>query len=1451
MDPRGAAIVGMACVFPKAPDLAAYWRNVLAGVDAITDVPAQRWDPVFFDPASSAPDRFYVRKGGFVDEFADFDAGAFGIMPVAARGAEPEQLLALQCAAAALKDAGYADRDFPRARASVILGRGNYIGAATSRLINITRGAQQLVESLAILLPELGPGRLAELKREFQSRCGVYGPDTAIGLVPNLLASRIANRLDLRGAAYTLDAACASALVAVDHARRELEAGTSDLVLTGGVHLCHDLVFWSVFCQLGALSRSERIRPFDRRADGILMGEGIGLLVLKRLEDAQRDGDRIYAVLRGTGVSSDGRDVSLMLPSVEGQVLALERAWRAAGLEPASAGLVEAHGTATPAGDAAELETLRRVFGPADPSRERSVLGSVKSMIGHAMPAAGAAGLIKAALAAYHGVRPPTLHCEEPHAALDATAFRTLSVPEPWEAPLRRAAVNAFGFGGVNAHVVLEAPAAARADFRAPVAEPPAPAALLLAAEGPEALLAALDAGGSGGTGPCRLAILEPTPARLASARKAVRAGKPRHGRDGVHFSPRGLLADGGKVAFLYPGVEAGFEPDLAGLPERFGLEAPDFGGEGLAHQGAGVILLNHYLARVAAVAGLRADMVAGHSVGEWSAMIEAGLFEAAALQAFLAALEPSMLRVADVAYLAVGAGADRVGPWLEDLEGVAVSHDNCLHQSILCGPEAALAEAARRLREHRVLCETLPFRSGFHTRALEGHVEGYLEHLDRLEFRPAALPLWSATTCRPYPAAASEIRALFREHLLRPVRFRELLLALHGAGARAFVQVGTGSLAAFASDTLAGLPHLAVSLQAARRGGLEQLQRACAALWVEGAEPDLARVGLASKPARPLLRLELGVPMVRMPHPPLARSGPRSLPAGLDADPVLRSFQAALAAVDTAGEEVLAAYAGRPAEGAPSPGAAGRVGVAGPAGAGVPAKVPVLPSEVPGPASGAPGSQAPASGAEPEPGVLEEPLVVGLDRYPELLDHSLIPQAPGWPVAADRAPAAPMTLSIALLLEAAARFRPGRLPVAVERVAASTWLRADPPTETRLRCEALDADRVRVRIEGHVEGVVTLADRYPEAPGPSREGLGVLGEFPVPMEAVYRDGWLFHGPGYQGIASIDACGERGMRGTLRALPAKGALLDNAGQLLGLWVMHTCSSDQLAMPVRVGRIEFYGPDPVPGEMLDCTVWVRSLGRREVRADLDLVRGGRLWARITGWEDWRFFTGGPIFDVMRQPGRYLLAAADPEGFTVLEDPGWTTATLEFLMRRFFSFAELEAMGGLKQAQRRADWMYGRIAAKDAVRRSLFQAGAGEVFPLEIGIVSEASGRPRVTGRGEGLRVSIAHKPGIAVALAVEDGDPGIDVEEVAPRGDGFAALAFTPEELALLPRGDRDEWLTRFWCAKEAVGKARGTGLGGDPRSLRVEAVEAEAIMVSGSRVQTRRRGSRVVAWTIR
>ncbi|MCM3926284.1 polyketide synthase, partial [Frankia sp. AiPs1] len=455
------AVIGMAVLLPGAPDLAAYWQNLLAGIESISEAPPHRWDPQFYDPAGALephPERIYCRRGGFVDEYAYADPLRFGIPPADVAGIEPDQLLALQVAASAIDDAGGATRLGDPARVGVILGRGGYLGAGLARLDQRLRTAHQLVSTLGTLLPALAADELARIRTAFTDQLGPQRADGAIGMVPNLAASRIANRLDLRGPAYTVDAACASSLIAVDSAVAELAAGRCDAVLAGGVHHCHDITLWSTFAQLGALSARQQSRPFDRAADGILIGEGTGVVVLKRLDDAQRAGDRVYAVIRGTGTSSDGRGGGLVNPEPAGQALAVERAWAAAGLDPRarhSVGMIEAHGTATPAGDAAELATLAQVFG--SDRDDIGVLGSVKSMIGHAMAAAGVAGLVKAALALHNRVLLPAVNCEDPHPALARTRFRPLLTAAPWEsAGPRRAGVNAFGFGGTNAHVLLE-----------------------------------------------------------------------------------------------------------------------------------------------------------------------------------------------------------------------------------------------------------------------------------------------------------------------------------------------------------------------------------------------------------------------------------------------------------------------------------------------------------------------------------------------------------------------------------------------------------------------------------------------------------------------------------------------------------------------------------------------------------------------------------------------------------------------------------------------------------------------------------------------------------------------------------------------------------------------------------------------------------------------------------
>ena len=343
----------------------------------------------------------------------------------------------------------------------MILGKGTYLNAGNAVAVQHGLVVGQTLELLKALQPGLTEADLESLRQELKRSLPSMGPEVVSGLIPNVIVGRIANRLDLMGPSYTVDAACASSMVAVQHALRDLRDGACDLALVGGAQIWIPMPTQSIFCQLGALSRRQQIRPFDKDADGTLLGEGIGMLVLKRLRDAEADGDRIYAVVREVGVASDGRGMSVMAPRLEGEELAIRRAYEGAGIDPRSVGLIEAHGTGTPVGDLTEVQALTRVFGRRQGTLPRCALGSVKSMISHTIPASGAAGIIKAALSLYHKVLPPTLHCDEPNPKLELerTPFYLNTEARPWihGAPEpRRAGVSSFGFGGINAHVILE-----------------------------------------------------------------------------------------------------------------------------------------------------------------------------------------------------------------------------------------------------------------------------------------------------------------------------------------------------------------------------------------------------------------------------------------------------------------------------------------------------------------------------------------------------------------------------------------------------------------------------------------------------------------------------------------------------------------------------------------------------------------------------------------------------------------------------------------------------------------------------------------------------------------------------------------------------------------------------------------------------------------------------------
>ncbi|MFC5248931.1 type I polyketide synthase [Streptomyces nigrescens] len=1621
--PTDAAIVGMGALFPGAEDLAAYWRNLVAGTDCITDVPPGRWDPeIYYDPQGAQgparSDRFYCRRGGFLDDPAAFDPTRFGIMPAAVRGAEPDQLLALRTIADAIADAGGEERlPADRSRIGVILGRGGFMGVATARLDQRVRTAHQLAATLRELAPELGESRIAAAREAFQAGLGPEQPEASIGLVPSFTAARTANRLDFRGPAYTLDAACASSLLAVAQAVDLLAAGRCDLVVAGAVHHCHIATLWSVFTQLRALSPTQHIRPFDRRADGTLLSEGTGVVLLKRLADAERDGDRVYAVVRGTGVAGDGRAAGLMSPRAEGQIDALEQAWAAAGLDPAdptALGLLEAHGTGTPVGDGVELDTLARVFGPPGAGVPPVGLGSVKSMLGHTMQAAGIAGLIKAALAVHHRTLPPTLHLDEPHEGLARTRMRPVTVAEPWDAgraPLR-AGVNAFGFGGINAHTVLEeAPGR-----RSPAAPPPQRAAshrtashrtaphrtsphapsplrtaepertVLLAADTPAQLADQLremgDFGAATGTGapvpapapapdgPCRLALPDPTPQRRALAAKILARALPWRGRGEVWFTPSPLFGpyapqEGARLAFLFPGLEAEPPPSVDDIADQMALPRPTVsGGSGLVERAVDTLATGRLLARALDELGLAPDLLTGHSLGEWTAMVVAGMYPPQAVDAFLDSLRPGSLAVPDLVYAALGCGAPQAAAALAGLERIAVSHDNCPHQSVICGAPQPLAEAVRRLAGQGVRAQEMPFRSGFHTPMWAPYLHQTGTAFDALPLRDQRLPVWSATTAAPFPDDPSAIRRLVLRHLLEPVRFQELTRRLYETGVRAFVQLGAGSLPGFVSDTLHGQDHLAITAADSRRDGPAQLRRLAAALWTEGLSPRWERLAPASgsalvrgsasvrgaapvggsvsvrgpapvggsawahgsapaadrgtdcaadramdgaadcgtaragarataraavpEGARAAIRLDLGSPLVRLgvgtpgrpllapadppppPTPPPAPEGggggggggalPHPRPAA--AEPVQQALDAVLAETRAATRTVAAAVAAAPAPSAAAPAGPHTTAAPHPA-AGAPstavaprtAAAPVIAHTAPTSPS-APASAAvvgPRTSSAPRPTATTPSTLttsptprhtirrLSLATLPYVRDHCVYLQPDDWPEAADRFPVVPMTTLLELAAEAAREAQPGYLVTGYSDVRALRWLAVAPPVDVAVSATPEGDGRVRVSLGDFAAVTVHLAARHPAPPRPDPADLTSGRPAPVSAQALYRDRWMFHGPAFAGVHEVSTLAADGIRGTLRALPAPGALLDAAGQLLGHWMQLKLSGDRLVFPATLDRVRLYGPPPREGALLAATARIREVRAGSVRGEVELCGAdGGVWARLEGWTYRRFGADERVWPMKFTPEVCGIGEPRPGGWCLARRRWSDPASQELVMRRYLGAGE-RARYERCAPRARAAWLLGRIAAKDAVRELLWESGAGPVFPAEIQVGTDDQGRPCPEGPlAHGLHLSLAHKDRIAVALAHRSGPVGIDIERVTDDPPALERFALTPAERRLADdlrarhapgTTGRAYWLTALWCAKEAAAKAAGSGLDGRPLDWAVTPAPGGALWV--------------------
>jgi acyl transferase domain-containing protein/NAD(P)H-dependent flavin oxidoreductase YrpB (nitropropane dioxygenase family) len=829
--PADVAIIGIATLLPGATAPRTYWRNILDKTNAITEIPKHRWDwRLLYSEDTKDRDKSFSKWGGFLDEIP-FDPVRFGIPPNSMTQLSTSQLLTLEVARQALADAGYENGGFDRENTSVILG---------------AAGNGDLEQGF--VMRSLLPFVVDSPTPEMWQRLPEWSDEAFAGSLANVTAGRIANRLDLGGANYTVDAACASSLTAVDLAVHELRGGHSAMVVAGGLDLEQHPYFFLGFSRTQAFSPRGKVQSFDRNADGIVISEGVVVVVMKRLADAERDGDRIYAVIKSVAGSSDGKALGLTAPRPIGQRRAVTRAYRAAGFSPSTIGLYEAHGTGTPVGDRAELETIVGALDGAGATAKSCAVGSVKSLIGHTKAAAGMAGLVKAAYALYYRTLPPHAGVDEPLAALadpKGPAY-LLREARPWfenGGTPRRAGVSAFGFGGTNFHAVLEeyrqgvatrAPGGdewpyelvvVRAADRQALASEIRSTRDALAVDARLSDVAAARAKTRSGNAVLAVVSdsLQHLRAELDAALRHLEQGQPLGASSRLRLDAPSTAH---KIAFLFPGqgaqhVNMGRELALYTPEMRASIELADrltrgsydqtlsrvmfpeavFDAESEQRQSARVDDTHVAQPAIGALSlgyldlarrlGLEPSMVAGHSFGELTALHAAGALDR---ESFLKLAETRGRLMAEAesgAMAAVSMSAEDLEPRLRDLDGVVIANRNAPRQCVISGRKASVEAAVTRLRAEGAAARLLPVSGAFHSPLMAGAEQPLTAAIHDCAVNEPAVPVYSNMTARPYPSDPDEVRAQLGAHLRSPVNFLGQVQAMAQDGATVFIELG------------------------------------------------------------------------------------------------------------------------------------------------------------------------------------------------------------------------------------------------------------------------------------------------------------------------------------------------------------------------------------------------------------------------------------------------------------------------------------------------------------------------------------------------------------------------------------------------------------------------------------------------------------------------------------
>jgi amino acid adenylation domain-containing protein len=854
---EGVAIIGMAGRFPGARSVAEFWRNQLEGIESISHFRVE--DLEISNKASVANDPRYIRVRSVLDDVDLFDADFFGIYPREAELMDPQQRLFLECCWQAIEDAGYVPDTYP--------GQIGIFAGSSSWSYFLTRLCA-------------APGFIEKFTSGYQ----VSNYFEMMGNSPDFLSTRVSYKLNLRGPSFTMVSACSTSLLAVTQACQSLLTYQSDMVLAGGVSITFPQKRGYYYQDGGMVSRDGHVRAFDADAQGTVFGSGLGVVLLKRLDEAIRDGDQIYAVIRGFAVNNDGSaKVGYTAPSVEGQASVIAMAQEAAGIEPESIGYIEAHGTGTPLGDPIELAGLTQAFRARTNRKQFCTIGTAKTNVGHLDIAAGVTGLINAAHVVRHGVFPPTLHFKQPNPNFDfkSSPFRVYNKRTEWRADggPRRAGVSAFGVGGTNAHVVLE-----QAPERHSSPSTRSKHLLVLSARSLAALDQATDnlAAHLKSHPELNLADVAWTlqvGRRSFDCRRAVVAASATEAisslskRDREHVQTRLKPNDAPEVYFLFPG-QGSQHPNMAReiydaepvfreavdrcaqilLPHldadlRSLLYPPDGTSDETKRRVTETIIaqpaiftIEYALAQLWMSWGIRPKAMAGHSIGEFVAAFLAGVISLEDALALVALRGRMMQRLPAGGMLSVRLPETEVRKRLREPLSLAAVNSPSL--CVVAGALEPLEQFERELTDAGVACRRLVTSHAFHSAMMDPLIDPLADALSQVRLSSPQIPYVSGVTGAWITADEATDARFWARHAREPVQFSAAIKELRKNTQAILLEVGPGNVLATLARQHSGFPAdqiIASSLSDgfSGEGDFEALMTALGALWLAGEKPN------------------------------------------------------------------------------------------------------------------------------------------------------------------------------------------------------------------------------------------------------------------------------------------------------------------------------------------------------------------------------------------------------------------------------------------------------------------------------------------------------------------------------------------------------------------------------------------------------------------------------------